>query len=57
VCGFIFNTNKQLKGVKARIFSVQHAVETELTEVTTAFHSDLESVRLQLSTEVSHLSD
>jgi hypothetical protein len=36
---------------------VQHAVETKLTEVTAAFHSDLESVRLQLSTELSHLSD
>jgi hypothetical protein len=57
VRGFVTDTNKQLKGIEAKIFSVQHAVETELMEVTAVFHSDLESVRLQLSTELAHLSD
>jgi hypothetical protein len=55
--GLVVNTNKQLKGLENHIYHIQHAVESELSEVTATFHTDLETVRLQFGAELTHLSN
>jgi hypothetical protein len=55
--GLVANTNKQLKGLKNHIYDVQHSMESEISEVTATFHTDLETVWLQLGGELAHLSN